>query len=191
MRSKTRMLCLFLALVMMMLLCSCAAKESDEGVEIPSGFLLAENEKTDYYFFYPSTWLLDRNDAGMTSAYVSENDFSNVSISAFTASAEYRDLLSYATDYYFPHLSGDLKNLKMDLEQDGKSLKRTDLVIDSCPALAVNYSASFYNDEEYRFRVWFVSKDGYIYTILYTAKTDLFDTHLDEATAIAEGLKFR
>lgn len=177
--------------MMMALLCSCAAEKSGEEVKIPEGFLLAENEKTDYYFFYPSTWLLDRNDAGMTSAYVSENDFSNVSITAFTASNEYSDLMNYAKDYYFPHLSGDLKNLKMDLEQDGESIKRTDLVIDTCPALAMNYSASFYNDETYNFRVWFISRNGYIYTVLYTAKADLFEAHLDEAAAIAESLKFR
>lgn len=191
MRSKKRIICFFMAVVMTVLLCSCAGEKSDEKVKAPDGFLLAENEKTDYYFFYPSTWLLDRNDAGLTCAYVSENDFSNVSVAAFTASNEYPDLLSYAKDYYFAHLSGDLKNLKIDMEQDGKSIKRTDLVIDRCPALAVNYSASFYNDESYNFRAWFISRNGYIYTVLYTAKADLFEAHLDEATAIAEGLKFR
>lgn len=190
MRSIKKMICLVLALTMTVCLCSCASQDSED-VKIPSGFLLAENEKTDYYFFYPSTWLLDRNDAGLTSAYVSENDFSNVSISSFTASNEYPDLMSYATEYYIPHLSGDLKDFKADMEQDGEHIKRTDLVIDSNPALAFNYSAAFYQGETYNFRVWFVSYNGYIYTILYTAKADLFETHLDEATAIAESLKFR
>ena len=189
MKFTKRFSCLVLALVMLTALCACGAQESPEGVEIPSGFVMAENEKTDYYFFYPSTWLLDRNDAGMTSAYVSENDFSNVSVTTFTASAEYPTLLDYAEKYYFAQFKDNFNNLTVEKNQDG-SLKRSTLKIDSCDALAVNYFATF-SGEAYSFRVWFVSRGGYIYTVLYTAKEALFEAHLDEATAIAENIKFR
>lgn len=189
MKTIIRMISLVLALVSLFALCACSAQESPEGVEIPSGFLLAENEKTDYYFFYPSDWLLDRNDAGMTSAYVSENDFSNVSVTAFTASVEYPTLLDYAEKYYFAQFEDNFNNLKVEKNQDG-SLKRSSLKIDGCEALAVNYTASF-SGENYAFRVWFISRGGYIYTVLYTAKEALFEPHLEVATAIAENIKFR
>ena len=189
MKTIIRMISLVLALVSLFALCACSAQESPEGVEIPSGFLMAENEKTDYYFFYPSDWLLDRNDAGMTSAYVSENDFSNVSVTAFTASVEYPTLLDYAEKYYFTQFEDNFNNLKTEKNQDG-SLKRSSLKIDGCEALAVNYTASF-SGENYAFRVWFISRGGYIYTVLYTAKEALFEPHLEVATAIAENIKFR
>ncbi len=184
-----RIISLVLALVMLLSLCACASQEGPEGVEIPSGFLMAENEKTDYYFFYPSTWILDRNDAGMTSAYVSENDFSNISVTTFTASVEYPTLLDYAEKYYFAKFEDNFNHLKVEKNQDG-SLKRSSLKVDGCEALAVNYSATF-SGENYGFRVWFISRGGYIYTVLYTAKEALYEAHLEEATAIAENLKFR
>ena len=189
MKPITRITGMLLALVMLFALCACSAQKGPEGVEIPSGFLLAENEKTDYYFFYPSSWILDRNDAGMTDAYVSENDFSNVSVTAFTASAEYPTLLDYAEKYYFTQFEDNFNNLKVEKNQDG-SLKRSSLKIDGNEALAVNYTASF-SGENYSFRVWFISRGGYIYTVLYTAKEALFESHLEEATAIAENIKFR
>ncbi len=184
-----RIISFFLAFVLLLALCACSVQKSPDEVEIPSGFLMAENEKTDYYFFYPSAWILDRNDAGMTSAYVSENDFSNVSVTAFTASPEYPTLLDYAEKYYFAQFEDNFRNLEIEKHQDG-SLKKSLLKVDSCEALAVNYTAEFSN-ENYSFRVWFISHNGYIYTVLYTAKEALFESHLEEATAIAENLKFR
>lgn len=189
MKSNVRTLCLFFVMAMLFTLCSCAAQTDAEGVKAPEGFLTAENEKTDYYFFYPSTWILDRNDAGLTSAYVSENDFSNVSVTAFTASAEYATLQDYAEKYYFAQFQDNFNNLTVEKNQD-QSMKVSTLKIDSCNAIAVNYGADF-SGEAYSFRVWFISKGGYIYTVLYTAKEALFDAHLDEATAMAENLKFR
>jgi hypothetical protein len=100
MKQLFRIVCFALSVLMLFSFVSCGKKGNEE-VEIPEGFLLAENENTDYYFFYPANWLLDRNDAGMTSAFVSETDFSNVSITAFTASANYKSLPDYVENYYF------------------------------------------------------------------------------------------
>jgi len=190
MKNLTRTISLLLALVMMTSLCACSQKETTEdGVEIPSGFLLAENKNTDYYFFYPSDWTVDRNDAGMTSAHVSDDDFSNVSVTSFTASTEYQSLSDYIEKYYFKQFEDNFKNLKVEKNQDG-SIKRSVLKIDSCETIAVSYTAEFAG-EEYSFRAWFISKGLYLYTILYTAKTQAYETHLEVATAIAENLKFR
>lgn len=189
MKKTVRVMCFVLSFLMLFSLCSCGKKSSEDEVEIPSGFSLAGNENTDYYFFYPSTWTLDRNDAGMTSAFVSETDFSNVSITAFTASAQYPSLLDYVEKYYFVKFQDNFNNLEMERNQD-QSLKRTTTKIDGCDALAVNFKATF-SGESYSFRSWFVSYNGYIYTILYTAKTEVFDSHLDEAEAMAIALKFR
>ena len=177
-----------LAMLMIFSLASCG-KENDSEVEAPSGFLMAENENTDYYFFYPSDWLLDRNDAGMTSAFVSETDFSNVSVTAFTASASYTSLLDYVEKHYFAQFKDNFNQLEIERNQD-QSIKRSSMKIDGADVIAVNYTAVF-SGEEYSFRAWFISYNGYIYNVLYTAKTQVFNNHLEEATVIAEQLKFR
>ncbi len=185
MKHTIRILSLFLALTLSFPLVACSQQEAQG----PEGFLLAENEGADYYFYYPATWILDRCDAGMTSAYVSETDFSNVSVTVFTASAEYKSLPDYAKDYYFTQFKDNFQNLTLEYNQDG-SLKRSNLKIDESDAIAVNFSAVFAG-ENYSFRAWFLYYNGYIYTVLYTAKSAVFESHLEVAGQIAENLRLK
>ena len=181
-----RIVALLMLFVTLLTFVSCSAEQ--EEVSVPDGFLQAEKNGADYEFFYPDTWILERNDAGVKSVYVSENDFSNVNVTAFTASYEYADLASYAKEYYFEQFESNFKNLSIEKNQDG-SIKGSALKIDGCPAYAVNYSAEF-GGETYSFRVWFISCDGYIYTVLYTAKEALFEEHLTLASKTAEFIRF-
>ena len=185
MKKSYRLWALLLAVILSVSLFSC----SQEAPETPEGFLLAENEGADYYFYYPETWLLDRADAGMTSAFVSENDFSNVSVTAFTASMQYPSLEQYAEEYYLKQFTDNFQNLTVDRNQDG-SLKKSVLKIDECDAISFRYHAVF-SGEEYSFRAWLISYNGYVYTVLYTAKTAVFDTNLPMAEKIAEFIRFR
>lgn len=187
MRKFQRLIAFVMLFSLMLSLVACGGGETETS-EIPQGFLPAENEGADYSFYYPETWLLDRHDAGMTSAYVSETDYSNVSVTAFTASPEYPDLLSYAENYYFKQFEDNFQNLTVEKNQDG-SLKRSVLKIDGCDAIAVNYSATF-SGESYSFRAWFVSYNGYIYSILYTAREAAYEQNLEMATKIAENIRF-
>lgn len=181
-----RLIACVLLIVLVFSLAACGGEQVES--DIPEGFLLAENKGADYAFYYPETWILDRRDAGMTSAYVSETDYSNVSVTAFTASPEYPDLVSYAEKYYFKQFEDNFQNLNVEKNQDG-SLKRSVLKIDGCDAIAVNYSAVF-GGENYSFRAWFVSYNGYIYTVLYTAKEAAFENNLELASKIAEYIRF-
>ncbi len=181
-----RVIVFVLLIVLMLSFAACGGEQVES--DIPDGFLLAENEGADYLFYYPETWILDRHDAGMTAAYVSETDYSNVSVTAFTASPEYSDLVSYAENYYFKQFEDNFKDLAIEKNQDG-SLKRSVMKIDGCDAVAVNYSAVF-SGEKYAFRAWFVSYNGYIYTVLYTAKEAAFEQNLELASKVAEFIRF-
>ena len=186
MKKITRILSVVLLLAMLFSLCACA----EENTEVPQGFLQAENEGADYYFYYPSDWILDRHDAGMTSAYVSERDFSNVSVTAFTnAGISYPSLVEYAEEYYLAQFESNFNQLSVERNQD-QSLKRENLTVDGKEAIAIKYSADF-GGEGYTFRAWLISHNGYIYTVLYTAKDGLYESHLEEASAIATNLRFR
>ncbi len=185
MKKTLRLLSLLFALSLLLCLVSCA----EEDPNVPEGFLLAENEGADYYFYYPETWLLDRSDAGMTSAFVSETDFSNVSVTAFTASIQYPTLASYAEEYYLKQFTDNFQNLEVERNQDG-SLKRTVLTVDGREAISFTYKATF-SGEEYSFRAWLISDSGYVYTVLYTAKTSAYETHLPYAEQIAQNIRFK
>lgn len=185
MKHTNRIFCGILALLMLFSFVSCAQADPN----VPQGFQLAENEGADYYFYYPNSWLLDRCDAGMTSAYVSETDFSNVSVTAFTASLEYPTLPEYAEGYYLAQFRDNFQNLEVERNQDN-SLKRSVLKIDGCDAISFRYSARFAG-EDYSFCTWLVSCNGYIYTILYTAKADAFDRNFAEAEKIAQSISFK
>ena len=186
MKNILRVCCLIFAVAVLFSLASCGKEEEDA---IPDGFLKAETAGADYEFFYPATWILDRNDAGMTGAYVSETDFSNVSITAFTASGEYRTVAEYLESYYFSQFESNFNNLSVERNQDG-TVKKTAITVDGRDALFVNYTADF-GGETYRFRATLISENGYIYTLLYTAKDALFEHHLQEADAIVQNLRFK
>ncbi|MBQ4037510.1 MAG: hypothetical protein IJC84_05220 [Clostridia bacterium] len=188
MKQFCRILALLLTLPMLLAFAACSAAETD----VPAGFILAENQGADYSFYYPETWLIDRSDAGMTSVYVSENDFTNLSVTAFTADTRYSDLPTYADQYYFKQMEGNLNEFQVERNQDG-SLKRTVLKVDGLDAIAVNYSAVL-GGEHFSYRIWFISYNGYIYHVQYcgkvTGERDLYQDHLDEAEAIVSNLRF-
>lgn len=185
MKKTKRIALIVLSLVMLLSFTACAERDPN----IPDGFLLAENEGADFFFYYPQAWLLDRHDAGMTSVYYSNQDFSNVSVTAFTLNNEIKDLEDYAENYYFKQFQDHFQNLTVERNPDG-SLKRENLKIDECDALATKYTATFAG-EEYSFRIWFISYNGYIYTVLYTAKTPVYEMHLAEANAMANAIQFK
>ncbi len=185
MKKTLRILTLLLALSLLFSLAACSKSDP----EVPEGFLLAQNEGADYYFYYPENWLLDRTDAGMTSTFVSETDFSNVSVTAFTFSGQYTSLEQYAEEYYLKQFTDNFNNLEVERNQDG-SLKRSHLKIDERDAVVFQYKATFAG-EEYTFRAWLISDSGYVYTVLYTAKTEVYETHLPYAERIAENIRFK
>ncbi|MBR2616331.1 MAG: hypothetical protein IKC69_06615 [Clostridia bacterium] len=181
---KTKALALLLCACMLFSLAACAQRDPD----VPEGFLLYENEDADYYFYYPEGWIKNRGDAGETSVYVSETDFSSVSVNAFTFSSEYASLTDYAERFYVPELEKHFSSVKVDYNQDG-SLKTSVLKIDDCDAISFSYSATL--GEEYSFRVWFISYNGYLYSVLYTAKAELYDTNFNAAEQIALNIQFK
>lgn len=186
MKRFVKLICLLLALTAAISLVSCAERDPN----VPEGFLLAENEGADYYFYYPETWILNRNDAGMVSTYVSDRDFSNVSVTAFDMSGwQYNSFDQYVKEYYFEQFKDNFNNLNVVSDPEGNPLC-DHLTIDGCDATSVRFTAVFAG-EEYSFRAWFIERNATLYTVLYTAKTPLFEANLEYATAIATNLQFK
>lgn len=164
---------------------SCTKRENN----VPDGFAPAENDGTDYFFVYPAEWTLERNDAGMTSVYVSEVDFSNVSVTVFTWNNEYQSLSQYVEKYYFKQFKDNFSNLEYPENEDGTP-RLKNAKIDSRDAVIFEYSAMF-GEEKYMFKTCIISENGYIYTLTYTAKEDKYESHIEAVDMIFDNFQFK
>lgn len=173
---------LILAAVMLLItFTSCSKTESD----IPEGMALLDNEAVDYYFYYPKEWAADRND-GMVSAYVSEKDRSNVSVTTFAASADVTSVEGYLTmgdTTYFDHMRETFPDLEMLSDGEETSLG-------GVPAKQYVFTATIAGDA-YKFRQVIAYRYGYIYILTYTSTKDGFDTHTDEVNSVIQEFKFK
>ena len=176
---------LLLALLVCLSLFACSKKDGD----VPQGYLDAGTEGVNYRFFYPDTWQLDRSDPGMTSVYYSETDFSNVSVTAFTADPRYKTASEYAENYYFEHFADNFNNLEVEKNQDG-TIKLHSKEVGGSEGVYAEYAAVFAG-EMYRFRSYFTIYNGEVYTVTYTAKADVFTSHTEAVTGMVEQMRFQ
>ena len=184
---KKIVLCI-LSICLLLPLVSCAKRDES----LPEGFLLCQPEGGEFDFYYPQTWILDRQDAGFVSAYVSDLDFSNVSVTGFTPKMEegaFTTLETYVKDYYFKQFETNFNNLEVEKGKDGNIAVKI-MTVDSCEAVKVSYSARF-GEEDYRFSTVLISNGGVIYSLTYTAKKDLFEQHTQEFEQMVGYFRFR
>ncbi|MBE6650574.1 MAG: hypothetical protein E7613_04595 [Ruminococcaceae bacterium] len=176
-----KFLVLLSAFLLVITMTACGEKDSS----IPEGMKLPENDIVDYYFYYPETWSLSRND-GMISAYVSEKDSSSVSITAFNSNQEVTSLDEYlamdGTTY-----TEKLKSTFLDVEilSDGEETKLHDAL-----ARQFVFTANV-GGETYKFRQIITFRFDYIYIMTYTSTLEGFDKHTDEVNKIVKEFKFK
>lgn len=172
---------LVVLLILAFTLVSCSKEEST----MPDGMTYSENGAVDYYFYYPEEWTLDRND-GMVSAYVSEKDHSNVSVTAFTAPQGVNSVdgyISMGETNYFDHLKENFTDIT--LLSDGE-----ETTLGEVPARQYVFTATVAGDE-YKFRQVVAYRYGYIYILTYTSTLDAFDLHTDDVNSIIKEFEFK
>ncbi|PKM63023.1 MAG: hypothetical protein CVU97_02370 [Firmicutes bacterium HGW-Firmicutes-21] len=81
---------IILLAVTLLFLSACSGKSNDEE-SMPEGTKKAANEAVDYYFYYPSNWVLDRNDGMISIRYNTSlsskfETYASVSVISFTLS---------------------------------------------------------------------------------------------------------
>ena len=170
-----------LTVTLLITLSSCAKEETD----LPEGMALLDNGALDYYFYYPEGWTADRND-GMVSAYVSEKDRSNVSVTTFAASSEVYtvdDYLTMGDTTYFDHMKETFPDLEMITDGEETTLGST-------PARQYVFTATVGGDL-YKFRQVITYRGGDIFILTYTSTADAFDTHIDEVNSVVKEFKFK
>lgn len=165
-------------------LTSCGADKLD----IPEGMQLVENEKNTYSFFVPEDWSVDvQEESGVSAAYAS--DKSNVSLMIFDWDGTAGFLQEYC-DNYFTTVTTTFKEVS-DREMYSDNQYFGTIGGNGEPVLKYVYTivsdnAATEEVETYKIMQVFayysenIVDGGNIYIFTYTARTELYDSHLEE-----------
>lgn len=152
----------------------------DPDAEAPEGMQLASNDDVAYRFYVPAQWTLDRR-LPTSSAYVSESDRSNVSVTVYMPDSDHM-----TAEEYFDMVQTELKNTLQEVSD--ASVEETEL--DGRPARIYTYRANVGGDT-YCFVQTVAAYRGMVYTITYTATPEHYEEHLAEYRAILSAFDFR
>lgn len=181
-------------IIITLLLCSCTRTQTDT----PSGMKLASVEAADYYMYVPDSWTVADQD-GVTSAYVSIADRSNVTCAryaikneaVFTVPADKDenkpDAVVYAENYW----TGYTTELEAHLPGYRLISGPSATVLNGSPAVRCRYAASM-SGKDYCFdMVICVRERMFAYILTYTAEADKFDGNLPSFDKIISEFVFQ
>lgn len=201
-------LALILAAVMTVLtVASCKSTDT----EAPIGFKEISDDSVDYDLFIPDEWQADIS-TGVTAAYYSSNDPSNISMVAFELDGSVKTIEDYWNSYLpslaavFPDLSFENAPQTAETEAADETAAETDasantdvalptvgepeqLMLDGVPALAYNYTGTM-DGTLYKFYQILTFRNASVYIFTYTAKIDNYDAHIEDVVEILGNFKF-
>lgn len=186
-----KILTLIIALIMCVL-CFASCSKADDYV--PAGYKKASNDNADYDLFVPSGWTVDMS-TGVTTAYAS--DRSNISFVGFELddtiirfdpvttggeeSSESGDEDKTAEDIktvddYWKYYEGTFSSTFSDMEYltNGENM-----LLSGIEAKKYVYKATV-TEIEYVFLQVVAIKDKTVYVFTYTARENLYESHLGE-----------
>ena len=156
-------------------------------LSIPEGMQKVENEKTSYSLFVPEDWTVDVNEeSGVSAAYAS--DKSNISLTIFDWDGTATSLQEYC-DYYFTTVTTTFKEVS-DREMYSDNQYLGTIGENGEPVLKYVYTIVSDNAtttdvvETYKLMQIFAYYKGNMYIFTYTARTELYDSHLEEISDI-------
>ena len=147
----------------------------------PMGYREISDEGLNYHFYVPDDWTPDVS-TGMTSAYFSGRDPSNVSVTAF----ELDDTSINSVEAYWELNEADLKLILPDLEYVDES----DCKLDGVDGRQYVYTASM-SDTEYKFMQVVAIKSNEVYIFTYTATAENYDSHIEDVISMVDYFKFK
>ncbi len=187
---------------------SCSSADN----EAPVGFKEISGDAVDYDFFVPDEWQSDIS-TGITAAYYSSQDPSNVSMVAFELDGSIKSIEDYWNSY-MPELAAVFPDIEFDnipetdapVETDdgldGVALEETDndektyvvgepeqLTLDGVPALAYSYTASM-SDVKYKFYQVISFRNSRVYIFTYTAEASNYDAHIEDVVGVLGNFRF-
>ena len=176
MKCMKRILAAALALVLSaMALTSCAAPALD----VPEGMQAASLDGVEYALYVPEHWTVNKN-SGVSGAYVSAYDKSNVSL------VSYVPTVAMTTEQYWAMC-----------EESYKAEFGNYTFVESGSATMAGAAAPYYvytatiGGQSYKFLQAIAGNNGMFYNLTYTALADQYDTHIEDVMKMIEVFTFR
>lgn len=199
--------CLSIVLVVVFclgVLSSCSSADD----YVPEGFKRISDDNADYRLYIPENWIADVS-TGVTTAYVSDTDRSNISFIGFelddaiinvvvpdgstdggsgeadaessSSNEENTDVPEISTiDEYWEYYSSEFEMTFSDMEY---SVSGEGTLISGNAAKKYVYTATV-TGQKYKFMQVVTIKDGAVYIFTYTARENLFDEHIEDVNDI-------
>lgn len=166
------------AIILAVTVSSCKKEESD----VPKGMFYEENGAVDYRLCLPDGWIIDRND-GMVSAHASEDDKSNVSVTAFELPRSYTSLAEYLDSEYITYFEKNFSD--MQIVEDF-----TETTFGGNDARRIVFTADVGGIGYQFMQIITLHRNGYIYIFTYTSTPDYYKTHEEEIASIIDAFRF-
>jgi len=162
-------------LIGMATLTSCAAPD----VDTPDGMQLASLDGVEYALYVPESWTVNKN-SGVSGAYVSAYDKSNVSLVSYVPTA------AITMEQYWTMCE---ESYKTEFE-NYSLLENGTTTMAGASAPYYVYSATV-SGVEYKFLQAIVANNGMFYLFTYTAEPANYDTHIESVMEMIEVFTFR
>ena len=166
-----KIISLFVCIMLVFSLASCGA----ESITIPVGMKIASDTSiVDYRLFVPEEWNVDMR-TGVTTAYYSVNDPSNITVTMST--------LENPADGFDGYFNKHLAELESVFETVGE-VESANLILSGEAAQQYIYTAKF-GETEYKFWQVVCFHQNRVYTVTYSSTVENFESHTaDMQTAL-------
>lgn len=187
---------------------SCAESDTDA----PLDYKEISSDDVEYDLYVPEEWHEDIT-TGMTAAYYSSQDPSNISMIAFELDGTVKSIEDYWNSY-LPSLIAVFPDIAFENVPDGQETaidetaaesetaegdsaeteavrvgEPEQLTLDGVPALAYGYTASM-SGIKYKFYQVISFRNATIYIFTYTAEVANYDSHIEDVVGILGNFRF-
>lgn len=192
---KKALIVLLTLIICTMGLVSCSSADD----YVPAGYVLASSKDVDYKLYVPETWVVDMS-TGVTTAYVSSSDLSNISFMGFELDSSIISIIMgeeqtssqtdgevdkddiVTVDDYWKYYSSAFEDTFSDMEYEAKD-ENTVLGSNKLKAKKYVYTATV-TGIKYRFMQVVAIKNKTVYIFTYTAREDAYINNIDKVNEI-------
>jgi hypothetical protein len=163
----------------------CVSSCSGSGVEIPDGMQLVSTGDVAYNFFVPGGWVPTENN-GIFGAYYSNSDKSNMTVSSLYPTDELMSIGDYWKALEASY-SETFKNFEII---EAPENNETNIIFGERGAFKYVFSADI-DGESYKMMQILTVDGSLFYTFTYTAKADLYESHLADVEKAVTEFEFK
>ena len=146
--------------------------------DAPKGMKLASNEVSDFYFYVPTNWTVDMS-TGVASAYFSDKDRSNMSMTSYALSS------AMTAEEYWESIKGSYTSLFAEMSEP----EVKDTALDGVEAKQYTYTAKA-GTEQFKIMQIFCVKNNTVYVFTFTATPEKFEEHIDKVALVLAEFRF-